>query len=139
MSKNVLFQITNELPEIIFLKQEYKKAKSQLVRVQRKIISTSKKFKFLSDIVGRNGFGATLELGCLKLFKEIGFEDVKKLKQRNPAREDLQIWCPDCLIVIECKGSKNMEPPDAELNQIKRYIDYRENTIKARYPLKELL
>ena len=50
-------------------------------------------------------------------------------------REDLQIWCDDCLILVECKGIEQSTPRDHKVSQIKKYIDHRLNIVKSKLPV----
>ncbi len=100
-----------------------KNIKKQLRSISRRLKTIELKHSFLNDITSVNGKSTLIEIAAKRLFKSAGFGDVRHLQNVRPKREDLQIWCDDCVILVECKGSKNTIPQDNEIGQIKKYID----------------
>lgn len=47
----------------------------------------------------------------------------------------MQVWCDNCLILIECKGTKKAVLSDDLITPIKKYIDHRINIIKSKLPV----
>jgi hypothetical protein len=131
----LLRHITKDFDDVKNLIAEHKAIAKQLRTVDRKLKTAEAKYKFLTDIISVGGQDTVVEKSAKLLFKSAGFKEVRHLVNVRPKREDLQIWCDDCLILAECKGTKYSVPPDAELNQIKKYIDHRANIIKSKLPV----
>jgi len=131
----LLRQITKDFNEVKILISEHKSISKQLRKVDRKLQTIESKYKFLTDIVSVDGKDAIIEKSAKLLFKSAGFKQVRHLVNVRPKREDLQIWCDDCLILVECKGTYRSVPDDKELSQIKKYIDHRSNIIKSKIPV----
>lgn len=128
-------QLTSRFRETKELIAEHNILKRQLKKIDRKLLTLENKYKFLSDIVSIGGHDTVIELATKKLLKSAGFREVKHLKNVRPKREDLQVWCEDCLILIECKGTYKTVPPDHEVGQIKKYIDHRKNIVRSTLPV----
>ena len=137
MNENLklLRYITKDFDDVKNLIETHKALSQQLRRVDRKLKSIETKYKFLTDIISVGGNDTTIEKSAKLLLKNAGFKEVRHLVNVRPKREDLQIWCNDCIILAECKGTKNAVPPDHELSQIKKYIDHRVNIAKSKLPV----
>ena len=98
-----LRQITKDFEEVQTLTAEHRILKKQIRTVDRKLKTIETKYGFLSDIVSIGGHNTVIEVAAKKLFKNAGFTDVRHLVNVRPKREDLQIWCDDCIIIVECK------------------------------------
>lgn len=131
----LLRHITKDFDDVKHLIATHKDLSKQLRTVDRKLKTIEAKYKFLADIISVGGNDTAIEKSAKLLLKSAGFNHVRHLVNVRPKREDLQIWCNDCLILIECKGTKNSIPPDHELSQIKKYIDHRANIIKSNLPV----
>lgn len=127
--------ITKDFDDVKKLISEHKTISKQLRNVDRKLKTLEVRYKFLSDIISVGGNDTVIEKSAKLLFKSAGFDEVRHLTRVKPKREDLQIWCDDCLILAECKGTKHSIPSDNELSQIKKYIDHRTNIIKSNIPV----
>ena len=131
----LLQQFTKNFDEVKQLLDEHKTISKQIRTVERKLKTVEAKYKFLTDLISKGGTGKTIEKASKLLFKSAGFDHVRHLTKVRPEREDLQIWCDDCLILVECKGIKSSVPPDHEISQIKKYIDHRKNIVKSQLPV----
>ncbi len=126
---------TKSFKEVQKLLSDHNSLKKQLHSIDRRLKTIEAKHSFLDNITSKNGSGTAIEIATKLLFKSAGFNDVRHLKKVKPLREDLQIWCDDCLILIECKGTIHSIPSDDLLGPIKKYIDHRVNIVKSKLPV----
>ena len=131
----LLRQIIKDFNEVKELIAEHKSISIKLRKVDKKLKTLETKYKFLTDLISVDGKDTLIEKAAKSLFKSAGFEQVRHLVNVRPKREDLQIWCNDCLILVECKGTYRSVPDDKELSQIKKYIDHRTNIVKSTIPV----
>lgn len=122
----------NDLQQLI---DNHNAIKKKLRANGRRLKTLEIKYSFLNDITSVGGHDTLIETATKRLFKEAGFVDVRHLQNAKPKREDLQIWCKDSLILVECKGTYRQIPDDKELGQVKKYIDHRTNIIKSKLPV----
>lgn len=122
----------NEVQQLI---ADHNALKKQIRAVDRKLTTIESKYGFLNDITSIDGKDIVIEIAAKQLFKSAGFRQVRHLQNARPKREDLQIWCDDCIILAECKGSKYSVPSDNEIGQVLKYINFRKNTLKSELPV----
>lgn len=127
--------LTKSFNEVQQLIAEHNALKKQIRAVDRKLKTIETKYSFLNDITSIDGKDTVIEIAAKQLFKSAGFTQVRHLQNARPKHEDLQIWCDDCLILIECKGTNRSVPDDKVLGQVKKYIDHRANIIKSKLPV----
>jgi hypothetical protein len=133
--KMQLRQWTCEFDEIRELIAEHKSFKKKLRSIDRKLKSVETKYGFLNDITSIEGGSTVIEIAAKHLFKSAGFTDVRHLKKIRPQREDLQIWCDDCIIIVECKGLQSPTPPNDEVGAVKKYVDFRKKNLQSTLPV----
>lgn len=130
-----LHQVTKGFNEVKQLLIERNAVKKQLRTIDRKLKTIETKYSFLNDITSIDGKDTVIVIAAKRLFKSAGFTDVRHLQNLRPKREDLQIWCNDCIIIAECKGSKHSVPSDNEVGQVLKYINFRKNNLKSKLPV----
>jgi hypothetical protein len=130
-----LRNITKDFEEVKTLIEEHNVLKKKIRNVDRKLKTVETKYEFLSDIVSIGGHDTIIESAAKKLFKNIGFSDVRHLVKARPKREDLQVWCDDCIIIVECKGTKSEHPPNDEIGAVKKYVEYRKSKLQSLLPI----
>ena len=130
-----LRKITKDFEEVKELIAEHRILKKEIRKVDRKLITIETKYDFLAEIVSIDGNSTTIEIATKKLFKNAGFTEVRYLVNPRQKREDLQIWCEDCIIIVECKGLKAIHPSLDEICAVKKYIDFRKNKILSHLPI----
>jgi hypothetical protein len=134
-AKHLLRQITKDFKDVRQLVDKHNELKKQIRTIDRKLKTIETKYSFLTDIISVDGNDRIIEVAAKKLLKNAGFTDVRRLENVRPKREDLQIWCSDCIILAECKGTKHSVPKDNEIGQVKKYVDYRKNKIISQLPV----
>lgn len=130
-----LRQITKDFEEVQTLTAEHRILKKQIRTVDRKLKTIEAKYSFLNDITSIDGKDIVIEIAAKQLLKSAGFTQVRHLRYARPKCEDLQIWCDDCIIIVECKGSKYSVPSDNEIGQVLKYINFRKNNLKSELPV----
>jgi len=126
---NHVREITKNFKEVQKLITKHNSLKNKMRSIDRQLKSSEINYSFLHDITSVNGKDILIEIAAKKLFKSAGFTDVRHLKNVTPKREDLQIWCDDCIIIIECKGTKYSIPQDNEVSQVLKYIKFKKKKI----------
>lgn len=137
MKENIrqLHEWTKSFKEVQELLTEHNLLKRKIHSIDRRLKTIELKYSFLNDITSIDGTGVLIEIAVKRLFKSAGFVDVRHLRNPKPLREDLQIWCDDCIILVECKGTKHSVPSDDLITPIKKYIDHRANIVKCKLPV----
>ncbi|TAI47837.1 hypothetical protein [Flagellimonas allohymeniacidonis] len=122
MTKEEYFELTKKIPEIENLLKERIELKSKINKVNRRLISLSKKYKFLGMVVYPQANDDLLEENVKLLFKEIGFEKVHKVGKQLK-REDLRIILSDKIILVEVTGTVNQNSSDDKTRQMTKHVD----------------
>lgn len=122
MKKTDYYQITKEFREFEILLIKQKTLKKEINKTNRRLNTLSQKYSFLSNIVAVNMGDDILDQYLKKYFKEIGFNDVRKVGKNN-GKDDLQIYLENELIIMEATGIKGTHTSDAKTRQITKHLD----------------
>ena len=122
--------MTSDFQEIKGLIESKKILKNKMSHITRRLKTLELKYDFLEVVVGVKVNGEKLERAITTLFREIGFENVKKIG--NKRKEDIRIYFEesDTLLLIEVTGTKNTHANDDKTRQITKHISDNKNNFK---------
>ncbi len=124
MNEKEYHNLTKDFPDISELLDERKSLKNDLNKINRKLKTLSDKYEFLRGIIHPKISNDELEQYIKMYFKDIGFEKVRKVGKQLK-KDDIRIFLPDKIIIIEVTGTKKKHPTDNKTRQITKHLEVR--------------